>query len=224
MRGSFSRGVVLGSATAVLVLIATSAFAGSGIGAVFNLGQKNTVNRTSVLVGSNSQPMLKVANLGGGAAMRIQVQPGAAPPFRVNSNVLVPNLNADTIDGVDSTALIQGTGSIVQARLDEPADGANRTILSVPGFGTMEASCDSNGYRLFWRNGSGTTLDTWWSVAGTTTYSSIASDAGGYPAFDTKLDQLIPLQAGYAGHTTVVTTSAHWSAGGCVFHSQSTVQ
>lgn len=56
--------IVLASAAAgALVTITTSAFAGSGVGGVFNLGQANTVNAESSLTGSTSGgPQLRVEN------------------------------------------------------------------------------------------------------------------------------------------------------------------
>jgi hypothetical protein len=54
--------VLLSAAAAALVFGAVTAFAGSGVGAVFNLGQANTVNGTSSLSGSTAGPQLKVTN------------------------------------------------------------------------------------------------------------------------------------------------------------------
>ena len=63
MRGMFLRGVVVGSVTAALVLSASAALAGTGVGGIFNLGQSNTVNATSSLSGSTSTgAQLSVSN------------------------------------------------------------------------------------------------------------------------------------------------------------------
>jgi hypothetical protein len=51
MRGSFLEGAVVGLFCAVLGGAAV-AFAGSGVGGVFNLGQTNTVNAQSQLNGN----------------------------------------------------------------------------------------------------------------------------------------------------------------------------
>src|SRR2546430_17076914 len=53
MHGLF-KGVVLGAVTSTLVLTAATAFAGSGIGGVFNPGQTNTVNETTTLTGAKT--------------------------------------------------------------------------------------------------------------------------------------------------------------------------
>jgi hypothetical protein len=62
MRRMFFNGVLLGSVTTTVVLIAATAFAGTGIGAVFNLGRTNTVNAMSTLTGSTAGRMLQVTN------------------------------------------------------------------------------------------------------------------------------------------------------------------
>ena len=49
MRRDLLKGVVLGSIVAVVVSTAAVAFAGTGIGAVFNIGQTNAVNAQTVL-------------------------------------------------------------------------------------------------------------------------------------------------------------------------------
>jgi hypothetical protein len=124
MKLTFFKGAALGVVTSVLTLGATSAFAGSGIGAVFNLGKVNTVNATSTLTGSASGSMLKIPNTNtapgsqaisassaggtaatiraqntrGGPAAEFDVTAGHAP-FTVNSATEVPNLNAATLRG-----------------------------------------------------------------------------------------------------------------------------
>jgi hypothetical protein len=90
---------VLGLASAVL--------AGTGVGAAFNLGKTNTVNRLSQLVGSTDNPMLRVTNKSSGTgatALTLQVQPGHAP-MRVDSDTRVAGLNADRLDGKDSSEI-----------------------------------------------------------------------------------------------------------------------
>lgn len=107
--------LVLGTAVALaLVLgVATSALAGTGVGETFNLGKLNTVNGLSRLVGSVSSPMLLVDNNGAGSALDLQVGPSAtAPadktvaPMKVDSQARVDNFNADELDGKDASAFM----------------------------------------------------------------------------------------------------------------------
>src|SRR5207245_4081561 len=98
----FLKGMVVGTVGAVVMLASTAALAGSGVGGIFNLGRTNSVNRQSALVGKATAAMLRVQNKGSGPAAAFQVAAGKAP-FAVNSNVRVGNLNADLLDGKDSS-------------------------------------------------------------------------------------------------------------------------
>jgi hypothetical protein len=167
---------LLGASAAALILVTTTALAGSGVGSVFNLGQVNTVNAQSSLTGNpGASPLLKVTGTGTAATIRADAGSGIAingvsssgtgqagqsttgyglsgvhtgstgansgvygqtsstdpasagvtgrnmaagpglqaivtgantvPPLKVNSSAKVVNLNADLLDGLDSTGL-----------------------------------------------------------------------------------------------------------------------
>jgi hypothetical protein len=104
---------------ALLFGIATTALAGNGPGGIFNLGQKNTVNRLTQLVGApTSGAMLRVDNDGSGTALELKVGLPTAnpadktpPPMTVDSQAKVTNLNADELDGFDSSELQRGLSS-----------------------------------------------------------------------------------------------------------------
>ena len=105
-----------GALTATL-LTTTSAFAGSGVGGVFNLGQGNTVNQKSTLTGATADPELLIQNTGAGTALSL-IGGAGAPAFKVNSATKIGNLNADLLDGLDSAALqkrVTGTCAAGQA-------------------------------------------------------------------------------------------------------------
>jgi Phage Tail Collar Domain len=129
MGGSFLKGAVVGLVCAV-VGGATVALAGSGINGVFNLGVSNSVNAQTRLSGSTSGAQLRVDNTGtatnasgiavtsastvapalvasnaaGGPAGGFFANAGV-PPFTVSSQTKVTYLNADKLDGLDSSAL-----------------------------------------------------------------------------------------------------------------------
>jgi trimeric autotransporter adhesin len=117
------------SAAAAALILATTPLAGSGVGGVFNLGQVNTVDVQTSLTGNpGANPQLKVVNSGSAAAIRAETNsadPNSAgvvgknsgggtglkaivnagvPPLVVNSSAKVLNLNADLLDGLDSTS------------------------------------------------------------------------------------------------------------------------
>ena len=141
MRGSFLRGAVVGLVCA-LVGGATVALAGSGVGGVFNLGESNSVDARTTLTGASAGIQLQVTNTnaagrnglgvasangyptgsftntGGGTAAAFVANAGVAP-FTVNSSTKVANLNADRLDGLDSTAfLTAGTKAADADKLD----------------------------------------------------------------------------------------------------------
>ena len=93
---------------ALVTGVASSALAGTGVGDVFNLGQVNTVNAISRLAGSVDNAMLRVTNNNAGAsATALDLRVAAnKPPMTVNSETRVANLNADKLDGYDSTGFM----------------------------------------------------------------------------------------------------------------------
>jgi hypothetical protein len=127
IRNAASKVMWVGRATVFLVGLAVilalvfgaaaTALAGTGVGATFNLGKSNTVNRVSSLVGSHAGSMLVIDNNGTGTALDLRVGPSTATPtdnnvtpMRVNSQTKVTNLNADEVDGLDSSTLLEPRG------------------------------------------------------------------------------------------------------------------
>jgi hypothetical protein len=52
--------------------VASTDLAGTGVGAVFNLGKTNSVNKISTLVGSVSGSMFRIDDNGRGSALNLQ--------------------------------------------------------------------------------------------------------------------------------------------------------
>lgn len=132
---------------ALVLGMATTALAGTGVGARFDLGKINTVNAVSTLVGSVAGPTLRVDNdsTGAGAtALDLQVEPGK-PPMTVNSNAKVSNLNADQLDGFDQSQFVR---SRVYFRASPFSFGTRQLqATSLPSEGTfpirfLDMSCD----------------------------------------------------------------------------------
>jgi hypothetical protein len=126
-RSIFSKVMWVGRATvfvvglavivALTVGLATTALAGTGVGARFQLGQTNTVNAITKLVGSVAGPSLQIDNNSTNAnatALDLQVEAGKAP-MKVNSDTNVANLNADKLDGLDSGAFLGANGTAANA-------------------------------------------------------------------------------------------------------------
>lgn len=66
MNSRFLKGALVGGLAGAACAAATVALAGSGVGAVFNLGRTNTVDAQSKLVGNTGNAELKVQNTGAG--------------------------------------------------------------------------------------------------------------------------------------------------------------
>ena len=74
----------LAFATLVLVLIPAMALAGTGVGAVFNLGKTNKVNAQSTLTGSAAK-MLQVTNTSGSVTTEAQYLTRNRSPTKITS-------------------------------------------------------------------------------------------------------------------------------------------
>jgi hypothetical protein len=105
----------LGTLAALAVVSVGPAAAGTGLGAIFNLGKTNTVNSVSTLKGATSTRLLQVTQTGNGAGLQITTKL-TAPPLKVNSSVKVDNLNADKVDGLNADALM-APGDITRATI-----------------------------------------------------------------------------------------------------------
>jgi hypothetical protein len=123
MKPTFFKGVVLG---AVIAAVVSAGAVGFGAVTPFNLN--TTANTVSAPTGASGSiagnqftltddstsagaPLALTSNstATGATALKLKVSSGNAP-FTVNSGTKVAKLNADKLDGVDSTGLIQGKG------------------------------------------------------------------------------------------------------------------
>lgn len=99
------KGAVVGAVAASVLLLTANAFAGTGIGGVFNLGRTNTVNAKSTLTGKTKHPELAVTNRGIGPALALHAAAGHAP-LSVSNRVMVRRLNANYVGGKAASALV----------------------------------------------------------------------------------------------------------------------
>ena len=114
---------------AVVLGLAAAALAGTGVGGTFNLGRLNTVNQISRLVGSTDEPMLRVDNDSAGTnatALDLRVEPRHAP-MKVDSSTKVDNLNADRVDGRDSSQI--GVNGYEVVRVQSAFDSTARKVV-----------------------------------------------------------------------------------------------
>ena len=72
------------------------------------------------------------------------------------------NVNADKLDGLDSSGLVQGRGTLLSNRVvSVPGPNPPKTLLVVPGLGELQAHCFSSEARVIWKNTTTDHLDVW---------------------------------------------------------------
>jgi hypothetical protein len=111
---------------ALMLGVTTRALAGTGVGANFDLGQTNTVDALSRLVGSTNDALLRIDNNNGGAsatALDLRVEPGQAP-MEVDSSTKVVGLNVDQVDGKSASAFLGTNDKAADATHADFADKA----------------------------------------------------------------------------------------------------
>jgi hypothetical protein len=101
-------------AMVIALLALFVALGGAGMAATggnFILGQSNSANQTTALSsGVTTGPTLSLTNTGGKPAARFSANSGVTP-FSVSNATRVPSLNADLLDGFDSTYFLPKTGT-----------------------------------------------------------------------------------------------------------------
>jgi hypothetical protein len=252
VNANFFKGVALGAVVSGVTLVSSVALAGTGVGGVFNLGKSNSVGATTTLTGSTKGAQLQVTNSSkdpAAAGVAITVSAGT-PPIKVSSNTKVRNLNADSLDGQDSTAfqhsITGGCGNgtaIAQIASDGSVTCSSSAILAIAqtpaaGTGTNQAffpshlllffDCSDPATAVtFHDNGSiGATLNWMFSQGGTTsTVNATGSslDPGTNLAFVPTTGRLEG-QWIYADAESVTTVNLHLFDGGSGCEVRGTVE
>jgi hypothetical protein len=120
------------------------ALGGAGVAATggnFILGKTNSATSTTSVSAPLGGKALQVSNTSasaGASALGLNVASGHAP-FTVNSGVKVTNLNADALDGIDSSGFVQGGGLRV-VKFDRSGAAGGSLVLSLAGL-QLRYSC-----------------------------------------------------------------------------------
>lgn len=108
---------VLTVLVAAMVLVTCTDYAAfAATGKSFVLGKVNKANRQTTLVRTTAGP-----------ALQLSTRSSANPPLVVNGRGRVANLNADTVDGVDSSAL-RTAGSVFTFDVGSATDNVDLTV------------------------------------------------------------------------------------------------
>lgn len=122
---------VVVAATVLVTCTDYAAFAATGKS--FVLGKVNKANRQTTLVRTTTGP-----------ALQLTTRSSANPPLVVNGRGRVANLNADTVDGVDASAL-RSAGYVFTREVTSPTSYLDLTVPLPAGNYLVAFSADLNG-------------------------------------------------------------------------------
>jgi hypothetical protein len=106
----------------VVLLLAGNTVAYAATGGKFFLGKTNKANQVSTLKRTTS-----------GSALNLVTKSSANAPLTTNGRGKVANLNADTVDGYDSSQMVNSTTTFTKAiSLGAPATGFAMTTSTIP--------------------------------------------------------------------------------------------
>lgn len=150
------------SLLALFVALSSGAYAATG--GTFILGQANTATSKTSLTAKAGAPALQITNNStkpGATALVLNTAAGH-PPLTTNSTTTAPNLSADLLDGIDSTAFVQGgnTQTLSERKVTVPGAAAV-TLFSIPGLGVIKGDCLVNVAQVIFTNTSGGNIDLW---------------------------------------------------------------
>ena len=136
--------LVVGIATVVAALLGAASMAFAGNGDPWILGQLNSATAITRLAGSGGVdgPMLVVTNNDAGSddtALDLNVQLGE-PPMTVNSHTRVGNLNADRLDGMNSTAFASYERTVIVSPVGTNAQNGQALLNALASIKDASAS------------------------------------------------------------------------------------
>lgn len=221
---------------AVLVIAVISVLGSSGTAAAVSylvLGTTNTSGATTTLKSGVNGPVLKLTNTNTAGTntrgLAITV-PAGRPPITVNATAgKATNLDADKLDGLDSTKLAHGTNvDVLSNRLVLASGTGDVVLLTLPRLGTLKGWCpsgpESSSASVQWINTTSAPIDTWSNgYADNRMHGSIKAAGDGWNAAEWDVfngyqtgDTLILGQGNDPGarRTATITAAAYRSATG----------
>jgi hypothetical protein len=126
---TFLKGAFAGGVGATAVLAATTAIAGTGVGAVFNLGKTNSVNATTALTGATAggaQLAVENTSTAAGATGLSVTAPNGKPPITLSNSTLNPKLNAQFLNGLQAS----GVGRVALGSNEDLVGGFDFSTLA----------------------------------------------------------------------------------------------
>jgi hypothetical protein len=141
----------------------------------------NTVFSTDIVNDQVYSADVRNDTLTGGGLAAADLRPGSVGRSEVsgltgadiaNAASGSDNVNADKLDGVNSSGLVQGSGRLLSNRMVFVPETA-KTLLQIPGLGELQAVCLTDDADVRWRNTTTSTLDLWHQGGGGTTFVNL---------------------------------------------------
>jgi hypothetical protein len=133
-------------ATVIAALALFVVLGGVGVAATggnFILGKSNTAdNTTGLSSGVTDAPTLEVTNTSGKPAAKFNAT--GTSSFAVSNAKKIQSLNADLLDGVDSSGFIQGAGHVYTGHVENIPIAGSGPLLTLPGALTVSYLCQSD--------------------------------------------------------------------------------
>ena len=170
MRGQIRRP---SHATLVAYLGLFVALGGTGAYAANTIGSGDVINESllseDIKNGEVRNPDLRSGSVSSrvaanGSLAGVDVQDNALTGADVLESSLAKVPDANKLDGIDSTGLVQGRGELLSNRIVRTPGAPIADLLVVPGLGTFRAICDSNVAFVQYQNTTGGPIDVWHSV------------------------------------------------------------
>jgi hypothetical protein len=76
------------------------------------------------------------------------------------------NVNANKLDGLDSSGLVHGRGTLLSNRIVLVPGNPQKTLFVIPGLGVLTAHCFSNAAEITVTNTTSSTIDRWLEIDG----------------------------------------------------------
>ena len=147
------KGIVTGCVCSMVVFVAANALAGTGVGGVFNLGEGNSVDKTTELSGKTSGSQLLVSNgFTGATAVKADAPAGVAVSGRSTSSKGVLGSSASNIGGYFTSGNLAVKAAGTNGGVDASATASGRAGV----FAHHDGS--SSGYGLWAQSGNGPAL------------------------------------------------------------------
>jgi hypothetical protein len=183
-----------------------------------------------------SSEVLDDTSSGGGLAAR-DLRSGSVGPAEAaglgsadiaNTGSGSDDINANKLDGIDSSGLVQGHGTLLSNRIVFPV-GNEKTLLQIPGLGELRATCSFADAHVNWNNLTNSTID-WWRQGPTGDWGAGLAPPGGLVQFVATRNAGGTLGLGLGndpGSRTIATVHAFAFEGGdngpCGFQAQATL-